>query len=415
MKRFFFTVIALSAVAVGCTKSGLLESPQTYQEPISFEPYTGKAPVTKATIAYDSDLQTSGFRVIGFKDGSNGIASTATPELKKWVSYNSAAAADTNPWEYTGAMYWPEDGTLSFVAYGLNVNGVTSSSTRASDGDITPTDNDIFEMNPGSDYTSFSYSVPGDVDEQKDLVISPMLPKMNGGTVSLRFYHVLSRIGFSLKTTGTDDINVIIKNIRFTGTAATTATFNLQNAVTLTETGEGEEKTTTVNYSRTLGTATSINYSLFDSEYEADNNTTGTYPSFIAKSSNNQTVTISNNYTFTAANFNPGKVTDIPAANATESSTNKLDRYMMLMPGDVTNPTIEVIYQLADGDDMVATVKLGDTYTFAAGTGYEFVFTVSTTAVGFSVKVDKWNPTTGEGDSAVTTPIEEEFPLTPAV
>lgn len=415
MKRFFFTVIALSSVAVGCTKSGLMESPQTYKEPISFEPYTGKAPVTKATIAYDSDLQTSGFRVIGFKDGAEGIT-TASPELKKWVSYNSGVEDGKNPWSYTGAMYWPDEGTLSFVAYGLNANGVTSSSSLTADGDITAAPNDIFKMSEGNDYTSFVYSVPDNVDEQKDLVISPMLPKMNGGKVSLRFYHVLSRIGFSLKTTGTDDINVIIKNIRFTGTAATTATFNLQNAVTLTETGEGENKTTTVNYSRRLGNATSINYSLFDSEYTKGTNDSNKYPSFIAQSkSNSNAVTISNNYEFTATNFNPGDVESIPPVNQPESADNKLNRYMMIMPGEVTNPTIEVIYQLEDGDDMVATVELGDQYNFAAGTGYEFVFTVSTTAVGFSVKVDKWNPTTGEGDSAVTTPIEEEFPLTPAV
>ena len=77
---------------------------------------------------------------------------------------------------------------------------------------------------------------------------------------------------------------------------------------------------------------------------------------------------------------------------------------MMIMPGNVgSNAKIEVTYQLSGGEDMVADVSIAN-FNFAGGTAYEFVFTVSTVAVGFNVQVKDWSDT----ENPVQT---EELPL----
>ena len=119
MKRFFFTAIAIAAVAVSCTKSGLLETPKTYQDPITFEPYSGKATLTKATVADDATIR-DGFRVIGFEETSGNITVSDT-YLRKVVKGELSQGTDpTTTWDYVGDMYWPETNKMTFVAYGLS-------------------------------------------------------------------------------------------------------------------------------------------------------------------------------------------------------------------------------------------------------------------------------------------------------
>ena len=141
MKRFFFTAITLAAVAVGCTKSGLLESPKTYEDPIPFEPYTGKATMTKATVAETTTIEQLGFSVIGFVEVDNEI-NAASPYLNKVVTKKG-----TDGWTYEGAMYWPDGDELTFVAFGKNASVV----------------------NPvNGDYTKLTYEVPVAAAAQQD-------------------------------------------------------------------------------------------------------------------------------------------------------------------------------------------------------------------------------------------------------
>ena len=379
MKRFFFATIALAAVAIGCTKSGLIESPQTYEEPITFEPYTGKLPVTKATEAKsDTTLKRSGFRVIGFTETQNGaITTTGTPFLDKvvrWGKPTSEATADK--WYYEGAAYWPDGQNLSFMAYGLNVNEET--------GKGSPAITDRFVMN-GSDYSSFTYTVPEKVALQKDLVISPVLKGVNNSgegdkTVRFQMKHVLSRIGFSVLTTGTAGVEIIIKNIKLQGSFATQGTVDLDAMTT------GETPTPATPSISPSSSKTAMTYSLFDSDYDKTK-TSGNFKGFITSSVNNQTTAIYNNTSFAAGSeYDPdGKSGD--AAAASDS------RFMMLMPGNVgPNAKIEVTYQLSGGEDMVAEVSIAN-FNFAGGTAYEFVFSVSTVAVGFNVQVKEWSDT----------------------
>ena len=71
MKRFLFSVCALAAVVVGCSKSEVLNRPNA-DMPIEFNPYTGRIPVTRAVAAGKGTLGEAGFQVYAFMhDGSD--------------------------------------------------------------------------------------------------------------------------------------------------------------------------------------------------------------------------------------------------------------------------------------------------------------------------------------------------------
>ena len=365
MKRFFFLTIALAAAAISCTKSGLLESPQTYENPIEFEPYAGKAPVTKATEVLTADIKESGFHVVGFVEGTDNAIDKAKPYLFRDVTFAN------DKWGYTNAAYWPEGKELTFVAYGLNA---ASSFTDAT-----------------TDYTSLAFAVEDKVAEQKDLVISKPVQNMSGEKVTVHLHHVLSRIGFKVHTTGSDDVNATIKNITFSGEFATSGTFDLVNAV--------YDGTSTTEYTlaTNIGKET-ISYSLFDSDYAAKGETDKDYPCFVAEGEGEFPI-------YSNATFNPSTnpYDDFTDPSATADATKEANRFMMLMPQTV-NASIQVIYQLSDGIEQTANLVLNN-QVFAPGKAYEIKFTISTVAVGFTVGVDNWDPATG-------TPVES--PLTPA-
>ncbi len=389
MKRFFFTAIALAAAAVSCTQSGLLESPQTYETPITFEPYTGKAPVTKAAAVTTADIATAGFRVFGF-DATDGAL-----KLNRVVKSTDEGAT----WEYKVPAYWQENQSLRFAAYGLNVNPGT---------EVSETTGDITSEPEGSTFVQntlpkFTYTVPPAVSSQKDLVISPYTEAMTSadGTISINLHHVLTRVGFQLKLEGETDVNVIIKNLTLTGTGSSTAEFDLTNSVVVTPADEENDTPASIAYNKTLGTTGTITYSLFDSAYEHDGTNNGpTYPGFIVTSdtydaakeeAKTHLVPICPNTTFfpdsEGVTYNPGDIDDddITAPNATALA----NRYMMFLPQTFTNANIVVVYQLEDAEEQEAILPL--TTEFLPGKAYEFVFSVSTNSVGFGVTVSPWD------------------------
>ncbi|MBO5708996.1 MAG: hypothetical protein J6S01_06620 [Bacteroidales bacterium] len=413
MKRFFFTVIALAAVAVGCTKSGLIESPQTYEIPITFEPYTGKAPVTKAAVVATADLYADGFRVIGFEQAAKSDALTGDQELfsntsafldrKVVAKYNGGnLVTDTDGktvWTYENAMYWPENKYLAFVAYGLNVN------SDGSDPDTTVGLDESTCFVRGADYTTFTYTVSKTVADQKDLVISPLMKDKNNasGKIAVQLHHVLSRVGFKVLPSGTSGVNVVIKNINLTGNFVESGTFDLTTAV--------DVSTTPKSYDVELGSAaaTAFSYSLFGDGYAFGATAKASYKGFSTTSTTGtQTaVPVWNNYAFASGNtFNPKQI--LTADLKAETDAAYSNRYMMLMPQEITGATVEVIYHLSDDIERVATIPIGDAagkFEFEAGKAYEFVFTISTTAVGFDIVVNPWNPAAGQDVDSTLTPV----------
>lgn len=392
MKRFFFMTIALAAASVSCTKGGLMESPQNYAAPITFEPYTGKAPVTKAEIVKTEDIAEDGFRVIGFDVTNSVIDDKANPYLKKVVTSGDEG---TN-WTYTGAMYWQANQTLSFVAYGLNAN--TNTVVDEDTGDITD-EGDNFVQKNITDFTAFTYTVPSDVADQKDLVISPFIKDKtsSSGTIPVYLYHVLSRVGFQLKIEGTDGINVIIKNLTLKGTGYDSADFDLTKSVVVTE--ASGDTPASVDYDKTFPSTTApIAYSLFDSAYEYEgSNTDTTYPGFIVESdtmeegengepvAKTQIVPICKSTT----TFAPDAYNLAAATASAPTDTELANRYMMFLPQTFTDGKIEVVYQMEGGVEQYAELPL--TTEFKAGKAYEFIFIISTTAVNFDVTVGVWD------------------------
>lgn len=421
MKSFFFTVIALAAVAVGCTKSGLIESPQTYEIPITFEPYTGKAPVTKATVVATADLYADGFRVIGFEQAAKSDALTGDQELfsnasafldrKVVAKYNEGnLVTDTDGktvWTYENAMYWPENKYLAFVAYGLNVN------SDGSDQDTTVGLDESTCFVRGADYTTFTYTVSKTVAEQKDLVISPLMKDKNNasGKIAVQLHHVLSRVGFKVLPSGTSGVNVVIKNINLTGNFRESGTFDLTTAVDVSATPK--------SYDVELGAAAqnAFSYSLFGDGYALGATAKDNYKGFVTTSASTAaSVPVWNNCTFAKGDtFNPRTMSlptipvdgnGIPTDATQKASFN--NRYLMIMPQEITGAEVEVIYHLSDDIERVATIPIGDVngdFEFEAGKAYEFVFTISTTAVGFDIVVNPWNPAAGQDVESTLTPV----------
>ena len=435
MKRFFFTAIALTALAVSCTKSGLIESPQTYQDPITFEPYTGKALATKASVAETKDIY-SGFRVIGFEEGTSNVTTgnpygitASNPYLRKMVTSTNGTS-----WTYNGAMYWPQTSNLTFVAYGLNFLSAPTAIAEVEDagyGDVTTDADDIFAM--GLDYTTFTYSVPEMVAKQKDLIISPALHNCASddasGTfdsgesdkVNIKFFHVLSRIGFQVRTTNTTvtengtTAKVSVKDVQLHGSFPKSATFNLLTAVTATSTTANGSTTYTTDYSELTTSGTTTMYSIFDTnstEFKESE-----HPVFITNGSKGN---VTNGIGVKDFPIYDNATYDATAASYSEptstSETNKDNRYMMVLPctvGDVTeaanedlngngttgetlSPFIKVVYQITDAEEQTAYISLpkksdNSNFTFEAGKAYEFIFTISTDAVGFTVDVEPWD------------------------
>lgn len=214
MKRFFFSLIALSAAAVGCTQSALLETPDLANAEVSFSPYTGRTPVTKAasvdlTYLQKPSGQGGGFYVYGFLHQGKSTTVYMNNELVTYDNSKSPAV-----WTYDNTVYWPDassQSTLSFVAYNAVSNGLSV------------------------DSNGLTFTVPREINSQVDLLATAYQENLkiadtqnNSGNVSLQFHHLLSRISFSVQTT--TNTKVTINSLTFNGKMYETGTLDFDVA-----------------------------------------------------------------------------------------------------------------------------------------------------------------------------------------
>lgn len=383
MKRFFLSALALVTVIASCTKSDVVETSPSFKTPIQFESYTGKAPMTKATVTTITSVQADGFHATGFIHDAN------DPYLDKDLTYS----ADTKAWSFSdnSISYWPAEGTMDFVAYGSNANKTATVNNLSNTSLISFASGEV---------TQFTYSVPDKVAEQEDLVVAPA--KLNQAKIAkviFDFKHVLSKVGFSVvANTDNDadqvesnDVMITIKNIVLNGAFNNKGTVNLKS-----ETPSISPNTT----------STVTSYSLFDSSYAKGTSGTESYNGFVCESKTT-TQPIYINTTFVPGDMTadptlPAVGTDGVPTDATLKG-NYDSRYLMIMPGTVsdltggTKPYIEVIYELTEGKEESAKVWLtkdgtstGDNWVFEGGKAYEFVLKISTAAIGFTVDVNPW-------------------------
>lgn len=275
MKKALFFIVALAAVAIGCTKSEVVKAPGRGRE-IKFSTYVGKTPLTKAESADLGYVQRTlatggGFQVYAFLhnyitpetgtpepgeqvyNGTDtyvpvGSIGTSTAYMDKVVTW--VGPVEENPeteeieakdgyWDYDGVVYWPDHTTsrkLAFAAWGLNVKDNITWET-----DKNVAGNEKSQHPAEQSYTKFTYTVPTAVADQKDLLVAPFLPNQGlsenteAAPVTINFKHLLSRVGFQVVANqDTDDVEIKIQEIKLIGKFPTTGKVDLKGQGVIT-------------------------------------------------------------------------------------------------------------------------------------------------------------------------------------
>lgn len=371
MKKLTYILIALSTLAFSCTKSNIVDVPAEQKTPIAFDTYNGRIPVTKASEITKDNI--SAIKVYGFHAPTGGSADYT----KTYMNPVNGLVKSGEEWTYTPLAYWPASGTLEFVAHGTNTPRF-----EATDGKPTPSDGDLVPVN-GS-YVNFTYTVPEATAAQQDLIAGYVGPtSATSDKVTFTMKHLLSRIGFTLKTLGTG-ADVTIKAIELHGDFINTGEVSL---------AAGTPAISTTNYADEVTNS----YSLFAA---------GEYFRTIETDTPTQGVEIYARYK-----------SDGTGGEAT-ADTDDSKRYLMVIPGEITkaidvddtnnnqatddivDPYIKVVYQLSGASEQKAIIPFkkedGNNWNLTAGLAYEFVLTVSVAQIDFTGSVEPWDETTPE-------------------
>lgn len=402
MKRFLFSVCALAAIVVGCSKSEVLNRPNA-EVPIKFNPYTGRIPVTKGAAADENTLGVDGFQVYAFMQTPNATSRdySGTPYMDKEVTKVQDA------WVYSGHAYWPATNELDFVAYGLKAGATELSKTK------------------------IEFSVTDDISSHKDLLVAlsqvgqtyveadtegetGTATTGNNGVVDFTFSHMLSRIGFSLVTKDGNSIRVTVKQVNLVGDFYPKGTVDLLGSKQYSLTLNGEEVNASRPYISVAGdeggsnaiAAVSTTYKLLGTD--------GTFTSVGSKDG----VAIYDNSmlyyeylgeagkesdTYDDDEFRPidfGGDTEEQKKAEDQAALNETNRYMMIIPVDasVHKANLKVIYCLPGAQTFdEITIPLTDV-NFEAGKSYDFKFKVSTAGISFDVEVEGWDVTGEDRD-----------------
>lgn len=454
MKKALFFIVALAAVAIGCTKSEVVKAPGRGRE-IKFSTYVGKTPLTKAESADLSYVQRElatggGFQVYAFLHNkitatvenpdqneqvyngegtildvsTVGTSSAYMDKIVTWVGpveenpeTEEIEAAD-GYWDYDGVVYWPDHTTsrkLAFAAFGLNVKDNITWET-----DESVIGNEKTQHPEGQSYTKFTYTVPSAVADQKDLLVAPFLANQGlsenqeAQPVVINFKHLLSRVGFQVVANqNTDDVEIKIQEIKLVGKFPTTGKVDLKGTgVIIPNVAENDQFQTEYSFfpgfEYFVTTSNQVPTDIFANRIYTETQDETTEEGGEATEDGGE------NGETPVEPETPSAPTGDPVINADASN-----RYMMIMPsqqakhmvydaegapvlddnGNVTyedgytlpGAYIEVNYQLTDADPQRAIVSL-DNWNFAAGKSYTFIFKVSTYSIEFDVKVDEWVP-----------------------
>lgn len=363
MKKYILITLALASVAAGCTKSNFVDVPEAQTTPITFETYTGKTPVTKATEKTTLSLAQStasapAFHVKAFYNSSLYMNEDVWSTCK--FTDNDNTTISEQGWDYDGTVYWPSAGNVTFYAYGISSN-------------LRPNSN-------ADDETAFTYTVPPTVSTQDDLIVAIPVTQdgsENNSAVSLNFKHLLSKVGFTLMTTDQNDIEINVKRVVMTGKFHTSGTVSLENAEPKINVSDEEVNTVT-------------SYSLLGTAY--DSSTPGTYSIF--KTSNVPTTgaVIYPNYTHQVT-----ASSDVaPGPDSIITDADKNNRFMMIIPGAL--PTkVDIVYQLTGASDQHVEIDFDSVQLnfdkFEPGKAYEFIIKVSTDKIDFTGEVLGWDET----------------------
>lgn len=367
MKRFFFSVIATALAVSACTESGIIDTPEFYANEISFEPYFGKAPVTKAeSIDFDyltqkQSLDDPAFQVYAFLHATDLEDTTEVnvnnPYMNKEVWYVPQTTDTQAYWTYEGLDFWPDGKDLAFVAYNSEANECITSHYP---------------------YTTIEFSIQDDVEDQVDLLVTPFKMgcrdlKEGDAKVELVFKHLLTRVGFSVAATKEDQgVDIAIRSIKLCGEFPVVGVVDMKKNVNGLPVIRAKE-----------GTATVESYSLFKGNECFEINSASCF--------DEKHVSVAMPI-YTNSEFDPTEKEWDDMYEEIEGATDE-SRYMMIMPGNAgADARIEVEYQLTSDIKRTASVSLAN-WNFKAGFAYEFILKVSTESIDFSAQMGGWDDT----------------------
>ncbi|MDO5321156.1 MAG: fimbrillin family protein [Bacteroidia bacterium] len=226
MKKYLFTILAVTLAFVGCTKINLADSASNEDQEINFETalYTGR---TKADLDHDGHSALTGsFIVRGFFTGDKAWAnvtdfsssSTDAVVYMDAVEISKQKEGDNDVWKATsGKYYWPKAGQLSFIGYTGWTADPTWGSEKATLLSFTETIGDNYDKDPMVSDAAVNYS-------QNPTTATHFVPG-----VPMLFHHATAQVAFkALEDTEVGDgegldyeillKNVTIKNLVKTGT-----------------------------------------------------------------------------------------------------------------------------------------------------------------------------------------------------
>lgn len=452
MKKIYITLIALSVAAISCTKSELVQTPDLGGQEIRFDTYLGKAPMTKATSADLTALQTSGngfdvkafihsgtakpqtfatadvymYKAVYWAGATSAAFSYADTENAKYI-FSSAAEKPTAPEAvYDGTAIpsnWtdnPENNSL-WMAYATKSESGWSAWTVEEYKNQTHA-NGIWE------YDGVTYWP--DPNSQKYLSfaawgVNEITTTGTGETAThtssndaINFGDSEHKFTFTVKPTVADQQDLLVAPFQYgkaINTAGTNTAVNIQFKHVLSRVGfklianqedkSVEIKVKNVNLKGSFASEGVVDITADVPSISATDYVPNEYKllpadtDFFATYSQAEEVDIYNN----KATVTLGTSANVAPADGTDPE----NRYMMIIPTlsstQATDYVITVEYQLTDAGEETATVTLPDTFRFAAGKSYEFVLKVSTSKVGFYVEVSDWEEGT----------VDASYPLTP--
>ena len=451
MKKIYITLIALSVAAISCTKSELVQTPDLGGQEIRFDTYLGKAPMTKATSADLTALQTSGngFDVKAFiHSGTTKPQTFATADVYMhkavyWAGTTSEAFsyADTenSKFIFSSSAEKPEapdtfDGTtipVSWTDSPENSSLWMASATKSETGWSTWTveeyknqthadgiweyDGVTYWPDPNSQkYLSFAawgvnkITTNGTDETATHTSINP----------AIDFDGSEHQFTFEVNPTVAEQQDLLVAPFQYgkaINTAGTNTAVNIQFKHVLSRVGfklianqedkSVEIKVKNVNLKGSFASEGVVDITADVPSISATDYVPTEYKllpgdtDFFATYSQAEEVDIYNN----KATVTLGTSANVAPASGTDSE----NRYMMIIPTlsstQATDYVITVEYQLTDAGEEKATVTLPNTFKFEAGKSYEFVLKVSTSKVGFYVEVSDWEEGT----------VDASYPLTP--
>lgn len=353
MKRFFFSAIALMVAATACTESGIIDTPDFYGKSIVFDTYIGKNPLTKAEnvdITYLKIGEDAGVNIVAYTCPKDNVIPDNVDYSFNYLDGTldwSGEAAGSGNWVYLNSTGLPEEAymptgkDLAFAAYNIKADECINSATQTN--------------------TQFEFLIKNEVESQVDLLVAPFTFVSETGDetqVPLRFYHLLSRVGFQIQSTG-GNAAIQIKSLKLCGKfpkaglvdmTLATATPDADNGVSLKN---GRPEILPIEYGEDP----------YVTEYEL---IAGDEPFEI---NSNECTSPQRIYSPTASEGNG---------------------YMMIMPTVQTEASVVVSYRIGEtGEFSVTTIDLKELnrLTFDAGKAYEFILKIASESIKFSAEV----------------------------